>query len=221
MKKIFFSSLLSLSIVFGLFLSSAAATSEQDKSVGEDTFSKENLLSQREIAERFAEIDQKYEVGEILEKEDEQFIKEYGNVESSKSSNKIQSLGVIQPLAGYTFYGTGSNNNGTIKAATLGEYDLNKGTINHSYRINMSTKISQGSAEKIMNSYTHSAYGLAGSGGLLKVYGKSDSRTCTGNSCSSEFYDAYSGIVAYYTTVVHATIYYSGGQNFVIRINTL
>lgn len=182
-------------------------------------------LTDEEIANKFLEIDSKYEVGEELSSEDAKFIKKYAKIANQESFVKRSPLDqnddLISTLAtGTNFGGKGSNPSGTIAAATVGTYTLNPGYINQSYSISMTTAMTKGSASSIKNSYTHTAYGAIGSGGVGKVYSNSDSSSCSSQSCYSSFSDSYSAIVVYYTTVVKSLITYSGGS-FTISVTGL
>lgn len=184
-------------------------------------------LTQEEIANKFLEIDSKYGVGEELNSEDAKFIKKYAKVAEKESVVKLKPEEQVNtPIttlasAGETFTGRGSNPSGTVAASTLGTYALNIGWINQSYSISMTTAMSKGTASSIKNSYTHTAYGAIGAGGVGKVYSNSDSSSCTSkSSCYSYFSDSYSAIVAYYTTVVKSVVTYSGGS-FTISVSGL
>lgn len=184
-------------------------------------------LTQQEIASKFLEIDSKYEVGQELSKEDAKFIKNYAKVPKQESVVKLKpEEQVNSPIttlasAGETFTGRGSNPSGSVAASTLGTYALNIGWINQRFSISMTTAMSKGTASSIKNSYTHTAYGAIGAGGVGKVYSSSDSSTCTSkSSCYSYFSDSYSAIVAYYTTVVKSVVTYSGGS-FTISVSGL
>lgn len=180
-------------------------------------------LTQEEIANKFLEIDSKYEVGEELSNEDAKFIKKYAKVAEQESvvKRKDQNGDLISTLGtGTNFAGRGSNPSGSIAASTIGTYTLNIGWINQSYSISMTTAMTKGSASSIKNSYTHTAYGAIGAGGVGKVYSNTDSSSCSNQSCYSYFSDSYSAIVAYYTTVVKSVVTYSGGS-FTISVSGL
>lgn len=183
-----------------------------------------NELSKKEITQRFLEIDSKYDIGEEFNAEDTEFVKMYakktGN-NSSKSSEKSSDLN-ISPLASKTFYGTGKAPNSNHKAAVLGTYTLKQGYFNQSYTLSMTTAMSAGKADKIVNEYTHTAYGTFGSGGLAKVYSKNDKRSTTSSqSLYSLFTENYTAHVLYYSQFVKSTIYHNGNRSFDITVNPI
>lgn len=210
--------LASLLLVFGLLFTTVpanAASPEVDSTTS-------SLLTKEEIASKLLEIDGKYDVGQELNEEDANFIKKYGmkpaeptSVIVKKDAHTLakETLAAAASGTGSNFSGTNSNSSGSVKASTIGTYTLNPGFINQSYQITMTTAMSKGTATKITNSYTHTAYGAVGSGGIGKVYSNSDSSSTSSKpSCYSDFKDSYTAVVVYYTTVVKAVITYSGGS---------
>ncbi|SDJ17708.1 hypothetical protein [Alteribacillus bidgolensis] len=185
------------------------------------TLAEENL-TEEQIAEKFEEIDSTYDVNEELSEEDAEFIKKYANVTQPEETSVDMVQSSSQETSSETFYGTGSAPNSNESAAVLGTYTLNQGYISQSYKISMTAAMNSGTADKITNEHTHTAYGTVGSGGLLKVYSKNDSRSCSNEqSCYSYFSEDYSAHVVYYSQVIKSTIYHDGNRSFDVTVSGL
>lgn len=198
MKKILFTTALMLIISFPIMMNSVQASE----------------LSTQEIAKRFDEINSKYSVGEILNKEDENFIKTYAKKGSDSKSASNEHI--IKPFK--AFYGTGKN--GSTKASILGQYTLQQGTLNQAHQVSMTTAMDSGKADKITNQHTHTAFGTFGSGGIGKVYTKTEGRSCNATqSCYSYFSEKYTAHALYYTQLIKSTIYHNGNKSFDIIVS--
>lgn len=159
-------------------------------------------LSKEEIGEKFLEIDDKYDIGEEFDDDDAEFVAKYADENStSDDSVKLQDH--------YNIAGEGKAPTGSEEAKVLGSYTYDSSHTKGSYDISMTTKMSSGHADKIINKYTHTAYGVIGSGGIGKVYSKDDSRSSTdGDSLYSHFSNEYAAVVWYDSTVIQSTVYY-------------
>ncbi|MGY0693396.1 hypothetical protein ACW2QC_11470 [Virgibacillus sp. FSP13] len=204
MKRILLTSIFTLIASFLVFGTSVSA----------------DALSNEEIAQKFLKIDSKYDVGEKLSPEDAQFIKTYAKTPEKNSNDS--SVSSITPFSQETFTGRAKAPNDNEQASVLGTYTLDGGLFNHSYTLSMTTKVTAGHADKIKNEYTHIAYGTFGSGGVGKVWSKTDNRSTTSSqTLYSHFTESYKAHVLYYTQVVKSTIYHDGNKSFDISVDAI
>ncbi|OPA74681.1 hypothetical protein BVG16_23265 [Paenibacillus selenitireducens] len=147
MKKIFFSSILSIIMILSL-------------SVG--AFAQENApsLTEDQIQAKFVQISQKYSVNDLLSQEDAKFVKEYAFKAPNGASTYTLPWGT-----GKHFKGSGL---GTYsKVQTEGYTKVDIGVINNSVQVNMNTSdTNQTYHKKIKNSVGFQAFGLVGSDGV-------------------------------------------------------
>ncbi|MDA2314395.1 MULTISPECIES: hypothetical protein [Bacillus cereus group] len=167
--------------------------------------------TKEKIESKFLEIDAKYNVGEELSAEDQDFVVKYAD----KPLLKIKDPGPQYGSSSFTKYRTVAG----IEARTWGTVSSNHGVWNNDYGANMTTQTFSGNANKIKNTVSHAAYGLVGSGGIGKVYSDSLSTTCdNGSSCKLNEKRDYTASVAYSKTIASGTVYYPGGS-FTINPN--
>ncbi|MBM6382665.1 MAG: hypothetical protein JSY10_01545 [Paenibacillus sp.] len=152
-------------------------------------------LSEQDIFVELQNIDNKYEVGEVLSEEDANFIKEYAPIRLNQEKNNG-----IQTMAAETSLFEGYKSNSFINGGIQGFFQMSKGTINHSLRTQMTTydrdmKI----RPKITNSVTFSGYGVVGSDGLIgKIVGFTQTNSCTQTrECTMDRTTPFSGVLAY------------------------
>ncbi|ARI75628.1 hypothetical protein [Halobacillus mangrovi] len=136
------------------------------------TFDKNKKLSEREIQERFSEIDASYDLHEPFSPEDAEFIRAYATIPiTSSTPSYMESLD--SPDESFTFTGSNSKSFDRYKSSngvSLNFYGRIYSDINiftHSYRGNVKSKIYRGSSKvrEIKNVITNTAYGLVGSSG--------------------------------------------------------
>ncbi|PAD23675.1 hypothetical protein CHH55_20650 [Niallia circulans] len=186
-KKIM-ATLLSLVLLLGIFptIYSPVFASENDSVQSNEnvTDNKESLepiqpeeikfdinknLSEEQISDRFEEINSSYEVNQPFSIEDIEFIRAYATPNNSNTTNNP---GMIQTQA----IKLGNHNSAkfnkpktkygvTVKFSGTVYTDIN--VLNHSYRGNITAKITAGSSKvkKIKLATTNKAYGLLGKGG--------------------------------------------------------
>ncbi|MCC2252762.1 hypothetical protein JUJ52_22845 [Virgibacillus sp. AGTR] len=203
MKKIF---ILAVAF-FALFLVVQPAFAEQRE--GQVSSDKTSELSQSDIEQKLLEIDSKYDVGDMLSKEDSQFIEEYGSVPEQVGSIQLFRTKKI----------SGSGKNGKHKASLSGSISASTGLTYGKFSGNFTTKVtSSKTPSSIKNTLSHTAYGYNGGINVLhKVYNKTLSKTCKKKkSCNFNNGDRYSGAVAYHTTISKAFIKFSDGKDIVI-----
>lgn len=162
----------------------------------------ETELTKEQIAQRFEEINAKYDIGEPFTPEDAEFVKKYATPANTNG---------VSPMKTDTFYVTGSS--GPISGNISGSVTANHGVMTNSWGANFTTTVTKGTPTSIKNTVSHTAYGLIGSGGIGKVYSNTLSATCKNTkSCKLADSEKYSASVAYSYTVPKGTIYYSGGS---------
>ncbi|MEK4145828.1 hypothetical protein NST02_01870 [Robertmurraya sp. FSL W8-0741] len=179
-------------MIFAIVLGSFALPNLTEASEAPKVNSLNESLTPQEISEIINDLHNKYDVGETVSSEDEEFLKIYAMKVSPEEGSKIV------PMSLRTFTGVGSG--GGTKARTLGTLNINVGALKVNYVINMTTAMESGRAEKITNKYEHAAWGIIGSGGLGRIYSKEDTDSCTNQSCLSTFRNEYFGLIPLYVT---------------------
>ncbi|SMO86562.1 hypothetical protein [Melghirimyces algeriensis] len=191
MKRILF---LSMCMVVSVFSGVSIANA--------DTVVEEKPSIVNTVDAKMDEIDRKYKVGEMLSKEDAEFVKEHANGRSG-------GIGILK-----TNHFKRSGGISGLRVSLRGSVTANHYLATNTWGVNYTAKKTSG-AKKLKKIYMygkHTAYGIIGSGGIGKVYSNTLDVTCKRSSCKNAQTDKYSASVAYAHTTANAKFYYSGGS---------
>lgn len=174
----------------------AQSLSEKQKSV---QATEEAPLTEDQIIKKFEEINKKYDINESFSKSDADFIKKYAKPAQAPGTVTTQGYASDHFDKSGSASGISANMNGTVWS------DL--GWISNSYGAEFSTIVKTGHATKIENSVSITAYGLAGAGGIGKVY--EDTLTSSNenqDTLYSDMSDTFTASVAYSTVIAKTTV---------------
>lgn len=167
-----------------------------------------------EIQKRMAQISDKYKIGEALSDDDAKFIRENSNIQFNNNSNL---KGVANTLSVDKKFFEGYKNNGVIDGALVGFAEVDKGWLNHSIRVYMTTYDRKGiSRPLITQKATFTGYGLVGSDGVIgKVVDFTLKPYSDGRNVSEHTMDqtqSFSGVMAYGYLAPQGQIYYTSNN---------
>ncbi|MGE6963504.1 hypothetical protein ACQKIW_27030 [Bacillus thuringiensis] len=108
--------------------------------------------TKEKIDAKFFEIDAKYNIGEEMSAEDQEFVINYADKPLLKVKGQEPQYG----SSSFTKYRTVAG----IQARTWGTVSSNHGVWNNNFSANMTTQTFSGKANKIKNTVSHAAYGL-------------------------------------------------------------
>ncbi|WP_332698216.1 hypothetical protein [Halalkalibacter lacteus] len=178
-------------------------------------------LNQIQIAERFNEINSTYEVNEPFSLEDTEFIRVYADSANEPSIFTPSQPGDISTMSFFnSSYSKPFNKTLTKNGVTVnfsGRVYSNIGILNHSYRGNVTSKVTAGGPKvsKIENFVTNVAYGALGSSGTYVgiVYdGNINNSTTKYKTWSLDETQRYGAVTVVYTyTNAYTRITSTGG----------
>ncbi|EOO24940.1 hypothetical protein IIU_06513 [Bacillus cereus VD133] len=167
-----------------------------------------------EIQKKMAQISDKYKIGEALSDDDAKFIRENSNIQFNNNSNL---KGVVNTLSVDKKFFEGYKNNGVIDGALVGFAEVDKGWLNHSIRVYMTTYDRKGiSRPLITQKATFTGYGFVGSDGVIgKVVDFTLKPYSDGRNVSEHTMDqtqSFSGVLAYGYLAPQGQIYYTSNN---------
>ncbi|PAQ15087.1 hypothetical protein CD798_08575 [Bacillaceae bacterium SAOS 7] len=176
-----------------------------------------------EVTARLIEIDEKYEVGEVLSKEDEKFVKAH----TSQVAQGIQGeKNLFRPAAIFS----GTKNLSRVGTTRDGKYQIRVGArlssnqwnpLKIKYSGNVAGATVKGRANKVAVSMTHTAYGVLGDRSSFgKVYERNH-HTSTTSAQRVELNDGatYSAVVTNFSFIARARGYFPNGVQVVAEVS--
>lgn len=164
-------------------------------------------LDAQAIAERFNEINMKYDIGEQFSEEDANFVRAYAIQVPQSQDSEISPQDFWTGKNKWRLYGIGAvGNSSTVE--TTGELDINIGVASADIIWNINARdINQKYHRSITNSLTVTAYGVVGSDGIGKTLDRTYSYK-NENSSWNKFVDSDYPLanVAYYRVSAKTTV---------------
>lgn len=193
-------------LLLGLFTAPVNAEVSDDVEKYEDEFSD---LSQKEVNEKFEEINEKYDIEEEFSKRDQAFVKMYAEPINDESNN-------IKPMATESVSESKTKNGVTVKVN--GTLDINnQGVINQSFGANLKTRTTKGASKvnSVKTEVEHNAYGIIGSGGIGKTY--TGKLTNSGKNNDIDSSKNYQANAAYAVSTVTVTVNHGANKQFTVN----
>lgn len=186
------------------------------------TNTEEIPLTKQQVLDKLDEIAKNYEIGELLNEEDAEFVKKYVPAPQPVGKDEIQTLALRSTFV----LGTKSNSGNTLKATVSGTIWSDIGALNNSFGGNLATYIHTGNPTRVVTKIRHIAFGLFGSGGTFVglVQNETLQSDVTKNfntDAKIESSHRYAASVAYSTTYAEADIYYGSGSLFTVEADSL
>ncbi|WJV18632.1 hypothetical protein QU593_21335 [Rossellomorea marisflavi] len=190
-RKILFSGFLALILVVGFGLTNPVSANEGEGIVlGAE-------LNTDEIQNKLIEIDEKYEVGDVLSEEDGEFVKKYA-MKASQPSGEFTTQKIFSGTKKYNKSRTVSG----LKATISGSCNINHwNVLNNKYDCSLKATSNKG---KVTTKVKHSAYGVLGNKTVGKIYSKTSKSGAGKLKSSLGASDNYAGVVTNSITTVYA-----------------
>ena len=173
-------------------------------------FPENDNLSEKQIADRFREINETYDVGEVFSDSDADFVLRYGNRIGVPEEDSSSSA-APQPRGSFSFSGSGYGTTVSVSGTIY-----HNGTFNYTYGANATISKTAGGTPQSMTFTVHcTAYGVVGNDGIGKIYdnGVSVTRTNT-NSFYASPSRTYSGVMITYVVECWVDVTTSDGHFF-------